>query len=157
MPTPDVIKLSIADPEAMEDLGRQLARQCPPGSMIFLQGQLGAGKTTLVRGYLRGLGYQGKVKSPTYTLVEPYTVGTLTINHIDLYRIAGGQELESLGWRDYLDDAAVCLVEWPERGNGGLGQADILIEFVIVEAGRYLTLHACSATGRAILSTLPSH
>jgi len=157
LPTPDVINLSVADPEAMEHLGRQLASQCPPGSIIFLRGQLGAGKTTLVRGFLRGLGYQGKVKSPTYTLVEPYTLGSLTINHIDLYRIASGQELESLGWRDYLDGAAICLVEWPERGNGGVGEPDILIEFRIVEAGRLLTLRAGSATGRAILASIPPH
>lgn len=139
----------------MEHLGRQLAGQSLPGSMIFLRGQLGAGKTTLVRGFLRGLGYRGKVKSPTYTLVEPYTLGRLTINHIDLYRIASEQELESMGWRDYLDGAAICLVEWPERGQGALGEPDILIEFGIVEAGRYLTLQGVSAAGRAILAALP--
>jgi tRNA threonylcarbamoyladenosine biosynthesis protein TsaE len=146
----------IADPAAMEHLGRQLAGHCPPGSRIYLRGDLGAGKTTLVRGFLRGCGYRGKVKSPTYTLIEPYVIGDLTINHIDLYRIGNAQELETLGWRDYLDGAATCLVEWPERGDGRLGEADILIEFQMVDAGRSLTLRAGTASGRAMLAALPA-
>ena len=137
----------------MDQLGQQLAAHCPPGCKIFLQGQLGAGKTTLVRGFLRGLGYRGTVKSPTYTLVEPYALGSLTINHFDLYRISGAVELEMLGWRDYLDGTAICLVEWPERGHGALGKPDLLIEFQLVATGRLLTLQAGSATGRAILAT----
>lgn len=154
MPTPDLLRLSIADPEAMEQLGQKLASHCPPGCKIFLQGQLGAGKTTLVRGFLRGMGYLGKVKSPTYTLVEPYALGSLTINHFDLYRIGGARELEMLGWRDYLDGAAICLVEWPERGNGALGEPDLLIEFQLEAAGRLLVLRAGSAAGQAMLATL---
>lgn len=154
MPTPEQIILSIADPGAMERLGRELSGRCPPGSRIFLQGQLGAGKTTLVRGFLRGRGYQGRVKSPTYTLVEPYTLGTITINHIDLYRIDGAAELETLGWRDYLDADATCLVEWPERGHGRLGKPDIHIEFRVFNGGRELTLRAETTAGRSVLAQL---
>ena len=96
-------------------------RDCSPASLIvYLKGDLGAGKTTLVRGFLRGLGYKGTVKSPTYTLIEPYRIAGKSICHLDLYRLADAEELEYLGVRDLLQEETVLLIEWPERGEGVL-------------------------------------
>ena len=147
-------ELFIADAAAMEEVGRRLAVVTPPGSRIYLQGDLGAGKTTLVRGFLRGRGYRDRVKSPTYTLVEPYEVGACSVIHIDLYRIRDGGELETLGMREYLDGDGICLVEWPERGSGRLVEPDILIEFRILESGRALNLSGVTVTGGTILAGL---
>jgi tRNA threonylcarbamoyladenosine biosynthesis protein TsaE len=107
----------LADCEATEKLGALLASQLPHGAVVFLHGDLGAGKTTLVRGFLRAIGVIGPVKSPTYTLVEPYQLPQVTVNHFDLYRICDAQELELIGIRDYVDDSQICFFEWPERGG----------------------------------------
>ena len=143
-----------ASAEEMEALGARLAVLCRPGMRIHLQGELGAGKTTLARGILHGLGYQGSVKSPTYTLVEPYLVDDKRIFHFDLYRIADPEELEAIGLRDYLDSDSLCLVEWPERAAAFLGEPDLLITIAIEGKGRVVTLTACSALGRAVLAGL---
>jgi tRNA threonylcarbamoyladenosine biosynthesis protein TsaE len=116
-------------------LGSLLARACAPGSVVYLQGALGVGKTTWVRGFLRGLGYQGTVKSPTFTLVEPYEARGTRVYHLDLYRLSGPDELEDLGVRDYFDDEAICLVEWPERGRDRLPAADVAITMAYAEPG----------------------
>ena len=108
---------------ATEALGARLAHVLTPGCILYLRGDLGAGKTTLVRGLLHGLGYPGIVKSPTYTLVEPYAIGKWRLFHWDLYRLADPEELEYLGLREQLDGETALLIEWPERGPGELPPA----------------------------------
>lgn len=117
-------------------LGKKLATELKPGKIIHLQGPLGAGKTTLIRGILAGLGYYGIVKSPTFTLVESYDVATMTIHHFDLYRLNDPLELEAIGFRDYFQCEALCLIEWPEKAGHFLPTPDHLIEIKIVDKGR---------------------
>jgi tRNA threonylcarbamoyladenosine biosynthesis protein TsaE len=124
---------------AQLDCGRALAEQLRgQNGVVFLRGDLGAGKTTLVRGLLRGLGHQGSVRSPTYTLIEPYEVGDQRVYHLDLYRLGDPQELEYLGLRDLLDGEGLVLVEWPERGVGMLPEPELVIEIEHAPAGRRL-------------------
>lgn len=133
---------------AMEALGEWLAPLLKPGMVIFLRGELGAGKTTLVRGLLRAVGHTGSVKSPTYTLVEPYALAGLQIFHFDLYRLKDPEELEFLGMRDYLEGQGVCLVEWPERGAGMLPGPDIDILIESLQQGRRVRVTAHTDIGR---------
>lgn len=116
----------------MEAFGFKLATSCAPGQSILLNGQLGAGKTTLVRGFLHGLGHKGHVKSPTYTLVETYNLNGMTINHFDLYRLNDPEELEFIGWRDYFHDKAINLIEWPEKASDLLPKPDWIITINIL-------------------------
>lgn len=119
MAAPDT-HLPVPDPDAMERLGADLYRDLGGRGLVFLSGPLGAGKTTLVRGMLRAAGHRGGVKSPTFTLVEPYEDLTPPVYHFDLYRIADPEELEYVGLWDYLGQDALVVVEWPERGEGVL-------------------------------------
>lgn len=149
----DEVEVLLADAVATEALGAGLATLDPPG-LITLQGVLGAGKTTLVRGFLRGLGHVGSVKSPTYTLVEPYRVGGRDIYHMDLYRLADPDELEELGVRDYFAVEAWVLVEWPDRGAAILPPPDLDIRLHLEGEGRRATLAGRSDLGQAWLDTL---
>ncbi len=145
------MQFDIESAPAQEALGARLARVCRAPGVIYLRGDLGTGKTTLVRGFLRALGYSGAVKSPTYTLLEPYSVGALRCYHLDLYRLADPEELEYLGLRDLLDDHALILVEWPERGSGGLPPADLEVNLSYAGLGRQVRMVARSATGRELM------
>ncbi len=148
----------LGDETATLELGAQLAHSCPAGCVIYLHGELGAGKTTLVRGFLHALGHEGAVKSPTYTLVEPYLLpdrdSLQIIYHFDLYRLSVPEELEYLGGRDYFRADSVCLVEWPERGEGWLPQADLDIYLQHRAEGRQVRLLAHSQAGLVLLEQL---
>jgi tRNA threonylcarbamoyladenosine biosynthesis protein TsaE len=135
-------------------LGRQLAAALTPGMSLHLHGELGAGKTTLARGIARGLGHRGAVKSPTYTLVEPYLDLQPPLYHFDLYRLGDPEELEFMGIRDYFDSRALCVVEWPERGGAFLPAPDLEITIAVNGSGRSLQCVAGSAAGAATLARL---
>lgn len=139
---------------ATEALGARLAVRLRPGNILYLSGDLGAGKTTLVRGLLHALGHRGTVKSPTYTLVEPYQIGDWRLFHWDLYRLADPEELEFLGLRDQLDGQATLLIEWPERGQGALPAADAAITLSYAGESRACRLTALSSVGQALLADL---
>jgi len=127
---------------AMMALGGEIADNFPQGGLVFLHGDLGTGKTTLVRGLLRHLGFTGIVKSPTYTLVEPYCIKGRDIYHFDLYRLADPEELEYMGVRDYLLSDALCLIEWPEKAHGFLPQAELNVFIQHADEARNVVLRA---------------
>lgn len=124
--------------------------------VVYLRGDLGAGKTTLVRGLLHALGYTGRVKSPTYTLIEQYEAGGLNLRHFDLYRFRDPEEWESAGFRDEFNASNVCLVEWPQQAAGLLPAPDLEISFAILPQGRTIELHAHTARGTQCLNALLS-
>ncbi len=148
------MEILIRDPQSQSAFGERLAGQLPPRLTVFLEGDLGTGKTTLARGILRGLGHRGAVRSPTYTLIEPYEIGARRVYHLDLYRLSDPQELDYLGLRDLIAEDAVFLVEWPERGLGALPAPDLRIQLDYLAAGRRLTLTADSAAGRLLVEGL---
>ena len=148
----DTLTLSAPDEAAMVACGARLAAAAQPSLVIYLAGDLGMGKTTLSRGFIQGLGHRGAVKSPTYTLVEPYELGEWQVYHFDLYRLGDAEELEFMGIRDYFGGGAVCLVEWPERGQGALPPADIRIKIERDGSGRRLLLQADTLPGRTVLA-----
>lgn len=131
-----------ANEDATEGLGRACAGLLTPGRRVYVSGGLGAGKTTLIRGMLRGLGHRGSVTSPTYTLVEPYSLSGLTVYHLDLYRIDDPGELEFIGFRDMLGERSVCLIEWPERAADRLPAADMTIAIEFSGHGRMLSFES---------------
>lgn len=140
-----------------EALGARLARTRPaeaPLSVIFLSGELGAGKTTLARGFLHAAGVAGPVRSPTYTLVELYALGRLTVVHADLYRLREPSELDSLGLRDWAQPGHLWLIEWPERGAGHLPSPDLTAELSVAQTAHDITLVAHSDLGRRWLQEL---
>ena len=147
-------EFSAAGEDAMVALGGQLAAAAVPGLVIFLEGELGMGKTTLSRGVIQGLGHTGAVKSPTYTLVEPYDLGQWQVYHFDLYRLGDPEELEFMGIRDYFGDLSLCLVEWPARGRGALPAADLVITISGDNEGRRLWFEAATETGARVLQRI---
>jgi len=136
-------------------LGKKIAAVLRPGLIIFLNGNLGAGKTTLVRGILHGLGHQQAVKSPTYNLVEIYNFSRLYLYHFDFYRFNDPYEWEEAGFREYFNAHSICLIEWPEKVSGLLPEADITINLQILESGRNVTIFADTGTGEQCLQQWP--
>lgn len=145
------IRLWLADEAATLELGERLGKVCAGGATLYLEGELGAGKTTLCRGVLTALGHNGPVKSPTYTLVESYPLPSITVHHFDLYRVADAEELEYMGIRDYFKPPCLVLVEWPQRGAQLLPAPDIVVDFQAVNGGRQVLLSARSARGEDFL------
>ena len=134
-------------------IGAKVASCLQGGEVIYLKGELGTGKTTFVRGALHKLGFTGNVKSPTYTIVEPYTIDNHVVYHFDLYRLNDPEELESLGIRDYCDGQSICFFEWPEKGKNLTPNADISLLLSYTEEGRNAELTAISEIGKSILAT----
>ncbi|GAO36757.1 phosphotransferase [Sulfuricella sp. T08] len=151
---PSKITRHLADEAATDAFGAELAKMLKPGLMITLSGDLGAGKTALVRAMLRALGYLGKVKSPTYTLVEFYVISSLYLYHFDFYRFNDPDEWHEAGFREYFNENSVCLVEWPEKAGGLLPSPDIRISLDIRESGRDVSVEAGSKKGRLCLQEL---
>lgn len=138
----------------MRQLGADLIAACESGGIIGLRGNLGSGKTTLVRGALESLGVSGGVRSPTYTLIEYYEFDQLCIAHLDLYRLADGEELEYLGYRDYLDSKTVCFIEWPERAGDYLTGIGLEIGIDYDVDGRLLEFKSSDDWGRRLVASV---
>jgi tRNA threonylcarbamoyladenosine biosynthesis protein TsaE len=148
----------LADELATIALGKQLADivkiELKQGIIVFLNGDLGAGKTTLTRGFVQGMGHVGNVKSPTYTLVEPYDLQDWQVYHFDLYRLADAEELEYMGIRDYFSNHCCSFIEWPEKGQGMLPKADMTIDLAYLDEQRQVSLQANTPLGELLLSFL---
>jgi tRNA threonylcarbamoyladenosine biosynthesis protein TsaE len=140
--------------QATVQFGQRLSNHLEQGAVIFLHGDLGAGKTTFTRGVIQGLGHQGNVKSPTYTLVEPYDLKEVSAYHFDLYRLAEPEELEFMGIRDYFNETAVCLIEWPEKGQGFIPEPDLDITLEYVEEHRQISCVSRSEKGVNLLKKM---
>jgi len=166
--TPIIAAFTLPDARATESFGAHLAaalpqamnraRRTPEAALgVHLKGELGAGKTTLARGLLRALGVKRAVRSPTFSLIEPYEFNQLRVFHLDLYRLSDAQELELIGGRDYLTHDALWLVEWPERGAGWLPPADLEVALRIHPSGRRISLRATSEAGESLATAVESH
>ena len=137
----------VADEAAVQRLAAEFARALQPPIVLFLRGDLGAGKTTFARAYIHALGYEGYVKSPSYGLLETYRVDQQSVLHLDLYRIEDPEELEFLAIRDQFDDSTVLLVEWPDRGRALLPAPDLVLDFGESDATRFIFCTACTEHG----------
>lgn len=150
-------QFDIGDAESMEALGAAVAAAMAGRGTVYLAGELGTGKTTLVRGALRHMGHVGAVKSPTFTLLEPYEISGRPVYHFDLYRVEDADELELMGFRDYLREDALCFVEWPERGADALPSPDLSVRLEYRGLGRRATLAAGTRRGAEVLARLSLH
>jgi tRNA threonylcarbamoyladenosine biosynthesis protein TsaE len=149
-----VFEIEVNGEARQEAVGGALAMNCSPPFIVYLEGDLGTGKTTLVRGFMRQLGYQGRVKSPTYTLLEPYEFEGQFYYHFDLYRLSDPRELDYLGVEDLLNKDALLLIEWPNKGEGVLPQADLIIHFSHQQQARRLRFEALTERGAQMLTAL---
>ncbi|MGD2140203.1 MAG: tRNA (adenosine(37)-N6)-threonylcarbamoyltransferase complex ATPase subunit type 1 TsaE [Burkholderiales bacterium] len=147
----NALSVHLPDEQATLDLGMRLAGGLKPGMLVALIGPLGAGKTTLARGVLRGLDFEGRVKSPTYALVELYKLSRLDLYHFDFYRFAGPQELIESGLQEAFNETNVCIVEWPERAEGMLPVADVEVRLTIAQGTRNALLTAHTENGKRCL------
>jgi tRNA threonylcarbamoyladenosine biosynthesis protein TsaE len=152
MPIIEELRTFLPDAEATAHAGARLVAGIAAGMLVTLSGELGAGKTTLVRGMLRALGWTGPVKSPTFTLLEHYIVSSLYFYHFDLYRFNDPEEWDRAGFSEYLRPDTFCVVEWPERACGWLPAGDVRMRFEHTAGGRMLTLDATSVAGSACLA-----
>ncbi len=144
----------ICDEQDMKAFGSALLDACTSAGVITLQGDLGTGKTTIVRGALESRGIVSGVRSPTYTLVENYPLQPLAIAHFDLYRLADAEELEFLGFRDYLNESTLCFIEWPERAGNMLTNSGLQVRLAYEDGCRRISLLAKNAWGEAIIQAL---
>lgn len=143
--------------EQTEVLAKQLSELIKPGCVVYLKGDLGAGKTTFTRHFLRSLGYVGKVKSPTFTLVEPYEFDSGNVFHFDLYRIESSDELKQLGLDEYFNNDSICLIEWPDKGEPILPSADLICKIEIKHDNRNFSIEAATDKGKSILQQLEAN
>ena len=148
------INLELPDEQASDDFAARLATHLVPALVMTFSGDLGAGKTTIIRSMLRHLGVQSAIKSPTFSLLESYECNDLSIHHFDLYRIHHEEELEYIGFRDYFTQHSICLIEWAENADKVLPDVDIRFKLGIKGAGRELQVIALSAAGKKILARL---
>lgn len=148
------MRVRLEGEKAQDAFGRRIGVHISPPCVLFLQGNLGTGKTTLVRGVLRGLGHFGPVRSPTYTLLEPYELAAMHLFHLDLYRLSDPEELELLGLRDLLEPTSVLMVEWPDRGHGFLPSPDLSVHIDHAGEARELKLVAETSPGAELLERL---
>ncbi len=146
------LSINLENEDATVELGRKIGLAAKTACVIYLGGQLGAGKTTFCRGVLNAFGYSGAVKSPTYTLVEPYEIGLNRIYHFDLYRLGEPEELEFMGIRDYFQQSAICLIEWPTRGKGFLPDPDLTLDIAVEGQGRRAQIISGTRRGEQVLS-----
>jgi tRNA threonylcarbamoyladenosine biosynthesis protein TsaE len=138
------------------EFGKSLSALIPNDFIIYLSGELGTGKTTIVRGFLNGLGYTKAIKSPTYTLVESYEIQDKQIHHFDFYRITDTEELELIGIRDYFSKDSICFIEWPERAQGFLPKPDLFCSLQMKNSGRHVILECCSKRSETCMKLLGS-
>ncbi|MEZ5507443.1 MAG: tRNA (adenosine(37)-N6)-threonylcarbamoyltransferase complex ATPase subunit type 1 TsaE [Gammaproteobacteria bacterium] len=152
--TPDILSLDLPAETDTVALGQRLAAVLGQGGTLYLEGDLGAGKTTLARGLIQALGHSGAVKSPTYTIVEPYELACGPVFHFDLYRLADPEELELMGIRDYFAPGAICIVEWPDRGGDLIPPPDLRLRLEKTGNSRRAHLQAHTPAGRQMLQKI---
>lgn len=154
--TPDTLSLDLPAETDTVALGQRLAAVLGQGGTLYLEGDLGAGKTTLARGLIQALGHSGAVKSPTYTIVEPYELARGPVFHFDLYRLADPEELELMGIRDYFAPGAICIVEWPDKGGDLIPPPDLRLRLEKTGTSRRAQLQADTPAGRQMLQKIAS-